>query len=68
MTAQLAAGMAKRKLAEKLRKPQSHVSRVELGDRRFDVVEYVSWMRSLQLGSRTLIVELTIHVEPESNW
>jgi len=34
-------------LAERLGKPQSHVSKVESGERRLDVLEFVLWARAL---------------------
>ena len=35
------AGLTQAKLAKKLRRPQSYVSKYERGDRRLDVVEFV---------------------------
>ena len=35
------AGMTQAKLAKKLRRPQSYVSKYERGDRRLDVIEFI---------------------------
>lgn len=44
IAARLAAGLSQREFAEKLGKHQSHVSKVESGVRRLDVVEFIAWV------------------------
>ncbi len=39
-------GQSQRALAEKLRKPPSYVHKVEVGDRRIDPVEFISWCKA----------------------
>jgi ribosome-binding protein aMBF1 (putative translation factor) len=43
----MAAGLSQVDLASKLGKPQSYVSKVESGERRIDVVEFVEFVRAL---------------------
>lgn len=61
--ARRAAGLTQEELAAKLGKPQSFVSKIEAGDRRLDVVEYVSWMQSMDLDPSTIINALAADLE-----
>ena len=40
------AGLTQRSIGERLRKPNSYVSKVEAGDRRIDPLEFVQWCRA----------------------
>ncbi len=51
-----AAGLKQSELAERLGKPQSYVSKVERGERRLDVVEFVSFVSAMN-GSFEQILE-----------
>jgi transcriptional regulator with XRE-family HTH domain len=42
-----ARGITQDELARRLGKPQSYVSKAEMGERRLDVVEYLHFMRAL---------------------
>lgn len=42
-------GVTQTQLAEALGKPQSYVSKVESGERRLDVAEYIEWCRALSV-------------------
>jgi transcriptional regulator with XRE-family HTH domain len=42
-------GLTQQELADKLNRPQSFVAKVETGERRLDVVEYVEWFLALEL-------------------
>lgn len=53
-----AAGLTQEMLAVKLARPQSFVSKVEAGDRRLDVVEYVQWMRAVDMDPAAIIKTL----------
>jgi transcriptional regulator with XRE-family HTH domain len=57
------AGLTQVELAEKLGKPQSFVSKIEAGDRRLDVVEYVKWMQITNLEPSKLINTLAADLE-----
>jgi transcriptional regulator with XRE-family HTH domain len=41
-TARQRAGLSQAKVAKRLRRPQTYVSKYELGERRLDVVEFVA--------------------------
>ncbi len=47
MEARDGAGLTQTELAEKLGRPQSYVSKYEIGERRLDVVEFLEVMRAL---------------------
>lgn len=49
------AGLLQAGLAKKLRKPQSFVSRVEDGQRRLDVFEFLSYTRAINLDPYQLL-------------
>jgi len=40
-------GVSQEELASRLDKPQSYISKVELAERRLDLVEYTDWMQAL---------------------
>jgi len=63
IAARLAAGLTQRGFAEKLGKHQSYVSKVESGARRLDVVEFIGWMRALELDPSGLIAELAVELD-----
>lgn len=41
-------GVTQQELARRLGKPQSYVSKAEMGERRLDVVEYLHFMRAIE--------------------
>jgi len=43
-----ARGITQQELAKRLRKPQSYVSKAEMGERRLDVVEFLHFMRAIE--------------------
>lgn len=52
------AGLTQDDLAQKLGKPQSFVSKYELGERRLDVVEFLGVTRALGVKPDTLLKQL----------
>ena len=67
IAARLAAGLSQRELAEKLGKHQSHVSKVESGVRRLDVVEVIAWVRALELNPAALFAVLAAEFDARPN-
>lgn len=43
-----AAKVSQQELARRLGKPQSYISKAEMGERRLDVVEYLQFMRAIE--------------------
>jgi ribosome-binding protein aMBF1 (putative translation factor) len=54
------AGLTQAKLAKKLRRPQSYVSKYERGDRRLDVVEFLEIARAIKFDPREFLSRLKI--------
>jgi predicted transcriptional regulator len=52
------AGLTQRALAKRLRKPPSFVHKTEIGDRRMDPVEFVSWCRACEIEPSKSIMAL----------
>ena len=52
------AGLTQVQLAQKLRRPQSFVSKYELGERRLDVIEFLEVSAALGIEAETFIKEL----------
>ncbi|MGF0540391.1 helix-turn-helix domain-containing protein [Agrobacterium sp. ES01] len=52
--ARLNAGVTQQQLAEKLGKPQSYVAKVEGGERRIDVNEFIAFARAIDIDPTTL--------------
>lgn len=50
------AGLTQRQLADRLGKPSSYISKIELGERRLDLVEFVGIARALKLEPEVLFV------------
>jgi transcriptional regulator with XRE-family HTH domain len=56
--ARLAAGLTQADLARELRRPQSFVSKVESGERRLDVVEFLEVARALGCDATAIVTAL----------
>ena len=52
------AGVSQEQLAERLGRPQSYVSKTELGKRRLDVIEYLTFARAVGYDPYDLLKEL----------
>lgn len=48
------AGVTQRELAKRLKRAHSYVSRIELGDRRLDVPEFIEWCKCLDADPVTV--------------
>lgn len=53
-----ARGITQQELARRLGKPQSFVSKAEMGERRLDVVEYLHFMRAIEGEPHALLRQL----------
>lgn len=53
-----ARGITQQELAKRLGKPQSFVSKAEMGERRLDVVEYLHFMRAIEGEPHALLRQL----------
>lgn len=53
--ARLSAGLRQVDVAEKLGKPQSYVAKIENGERRIDLIETVTYCKSIGLDPRMLL-------------
>jgi transcriptional regulator with XRE-family HTH domain len=52
------AGLTQRDLAARLRRPHSFVGRMEAGERRVDVIEFVEIAKALECDARELFARL----------
>ncbi len=53
-------GITQQELANRLDRPQSYIAKVETGERRLDVVEFVEWAQALEERSFEVMQELEI--------
>ncbi|RYG26051.1 XRE family transcriptional regulator [bacterium] len=58
ITARVEVGLSQQQLADRLKKPQSFVSKYERGERRIDVVEFKEIADALALDPLTLLGRL----------
>jgi transcriptional regulator with XRE-family HTH domain len=49
------AGLRQEDVARRLKLPQSYVSKIELGERRLDVVEYVEFTRAIEADALRIL-------------
>jgi transcriptional regulator with XRE-family HTH domain len=57
--ARLDKGMTQTEVAKLLKRPQSYVSKYELGERRLDVVELIEIAEVLGVAAEQLVAEIT---------
>ncbi len=53
------AGMTQQQVADRLKRPQSYVAKVEGGERRLDVVEFIELIRAMDGDPVTAMQEIT---------
>lgn len=53
-----AAGLTQARLAERLRRPQSFVSKYERGERRLDIVEFIEVASALGIDPASVVADL----------
>lgn len=49
------AGITQQELADRLNRPQSYVAKVETGERRLDVVEFIEWAEGIGRSPADLV-------------
>lgn len=57
-------GITQHELARRLGRPQSYVSKAEMGERRLDVVEYLHFMRAIDSEPHALLREIEAEYQP----
>jgi transcriptional regulator with XRE-family HTH domain len=53
-----AAGLTQRQLAQRLKWPQSVVARIEVSERRLDVLEFIAWCEVLKADPGKILAEV----------
>jgi transcriptional regulator with XRE-family HTH domain len=56
--ARKAAGLSQHELALKLKTSQTVIARIEIGERRVDVIEFIDLSRALKLDPREVVTQL----------
>ncbi|MEM9578832.1 MAG: helix-turn-helix transcriptional regulator [Pseudomonadota bacterium] len=51
-------GVTQQELADRLDRPQSYVAKVETGERRLDVVEFIEWVKCLGCQASRIIEKI----------
>jgi len=59
-----ARGITQQELARRLGKPQSYVSKAEMGERRLDVVEFLHFMRAIEGEPLALLRDIEREYRP----
>jgi len=48
-------GVTQQELADRLERPQSYVAKIETGERRLDVVEFLEWFQALKADPKAAV-------------
>lgn len=56
----LAAGITQTALAERLKRPQSFVSKFEIGQRNLDVIEFIDMCKAIGIEPRVILGKVTL--------
>jgi transcriptional regulator with XRE-family HTH domain len=57
-SARKAAGLSQHELAVRLKTSQTVIARIEIGERRIDVIEFMDLSRALKIDPRELVTQL----------
>jgi transcriptional regulator with XRE-family HTH domain len=57
-TARKAAGLSQHQLASRLKTSQTVITRIEIGERRIDVIEFIDLARVLKIDPREVLTQL----------
>lgn len=52
------AGLTQRDLAERLKRPRSYIGKIEVGERRLDVVEFLALCNALEIDPAVILEEV----------
>ena len=66
ISARREAGVSQEKLAAKLGRAQTFVSKIELGERRLDLIELLVWADALGVDAREVVERLLKKVRPKT--
>jgi transcriptional regulator with XRE-family HTH domain len=58
VSARKVAGLSQDELASRLKTSQTVIARIEIGERRIDVIEFIDLAKTLRLDPRTILTEL----------
>ncbi len=58
VAARRGAGFTQQEIAERLGKPQSYVAKIEGGERRLDVVEFIALAKAINVNPKTLFANV----------
>jgi transcriptional regulator with XRE-family HTH domain len=58
VAARKTAGLSQHELAMRLKTSQTVIARIEIGERRIDVIEFIDLARALRLDPRELLTQL----------
>jgi transcriptional regulator with XRE-family HTH domain len=61
----LAAGLTQRQLAQRLGKPHSYVSKIEVSERRIDIMELIHYLRAMR-RSPARFVKLAVAIDEQA--
>jgi transcriptional regulator with XRE-family HTH domain len=56
--ARKAAGLSQHELASRLKTSQTVIARIEIGERRIDVIEFIDLARTLRIDPREILAQL----------
>lgn len=56
--ARIAAGLTQRQLAERLNRPHSYIGKIEIGERRLDVVEFLALCNAIDVEPSAILNEV----------
>ena len=58
VAARKAAGLSQHELAVRLKTTQTVIARIEIGERRIDVIEFIDLARALRIDPREILAQL----------
>ncbi|WP_299735846.1 helix-turn-helix transcriptional regulator [uncultured Roseobacter sp.] len=53
-------GITQQELADRLDRPQSYIAKVETGERRLDVIEFIEWSQALATRPENVIAAISV--------